>query len=167
MYVISAFQYSVLVELALSELELKGISKEKIFSIPLTVQRDQQHFFDGLHSADGISLFDLGAILATATSVVTASIGFSLAWGPIVWGIIGAVGGFCVGFIIDYFYNKTKAVNFKKITNKSPQVIIMIYCNEEEHPLVEGILWRNQALGISVLTDQLKPLHQTGQMMDY
>lgn len=167
MYVISAFQYSVYVELALSDIEGKGVQKENIFCIPLAVQRDKRHFFDGIHHSDGVSLFDLGAILATALSVVTASIGFHLKWGPIIWGIIGAVGGFFIGFLIDLFYNKTKAKQFKEKILQEPQVIIIIHCKETYRKEVEGALWRNHALGISVLSDDLKPIYKTGQLMDY
>ena len=41
--------------------------------------------------------------LATAFSVIGASIGFKLAWGPIYWGLIGAFIGFVLGLAIRLF----------------------------------------------------------------
>ncbi len=35
------------------------------------------------------SLIDIGMVLGTAFSVIGASIGFKLLWGPIYWGLIG------------------------------------------------------------------------------
>ncbi|MGG0741268.1 hypothetical protein [Niallia taxi] len=48
-------------------------------------------------------MIDIGAALATASSVVCASIGFKLAWGPIYWGLLGATEGFLIGFVIRLF----------------------------------------------------------------
>jgi hypothetical protein len=49
--------------------------------------------------------------LATAFSVVGASVGFILAWGPIYWGLIGADIGFLLGLGIKLFIIKTVKKN--------------------------------------------------------
>ncbi|MED4212861.1 hypothetical protein P4662_26780, partial [Priestia megaterium] len=75
MQVFSTFEYSSYIELAVSELEKKGIKKEDIFIVPLNNRTEDRRLFDSLHRADGVSLIDLGMALATAFSVIGASIG--------------------------------------------------------------------------------------------
>lgn len=87
MQLFSTFEHTIHLEMAVVTLEKKGISKEKIFVIPLDNREEKHKVFDSLHHSDRTSLIDIGAALATASSVVCASIGFKLAWGPIYWGL--------------------------------------------------------------------------------
>lgn len=105
-HVISAFEHSAFLELALITLHEQGIEKEKIVAIPLKKINEQPKLLDTIHRADGISLFDLSAVMATIFSILGASFGFELTWGPIIWGLIGLGLGSIMGFTIDYFYNK-------------------------------------------------------------
>ena len=70
MQVFSTFEYSSYIELAVSELEKKGIKKEDIFIVSLNNRTENRRLFDSLHRADGVSLIDLGMALATAFSVI-------------------------------------------------------------------------------------------------
>ena len=63
---------------------------------------------DSIDQSDGLSLFDLAAVLATVFSVLGASYGFIWRWGPIIWGLIGLAFGAIIGFIIDFLLTKKK-----------------------------------------------------------
>ena len=90
----SAFETNGFLEMAISSLENKGIPQESIFAVPLDNRAEDRKLFDTMHRSDGISLIDIGMGVATAFSVIGASIGFKLAWGPIYWGLIAAFVGF-------------------------------------------------------------------------
>lgn len=65
MHIIATFEYSISLELALSELENIGISKKKISAFPLDKRTEEGKLFDSMHQSDGISLFDLAAVLGS------------------------------------------------------------------------------------------------------
>jgi len=130
MQIFSTFEYSSYVELAISELEKKGIGKEDIFIVPLKNRTENRRIFDSLHRADGVSLIDLRMALATAFSVIGASIGFNLSWGPIYWGIISALIGFILGLGIKLFMFKVIKKNndfyVANIQNSYSLLIVML-----------------------------------------
>lgn len=147
--IFSTLEHSVKLELALSAIELQGIKKENIFAIPLTNRKVERRLFDTMHNSDGISLISTGAAIGTAFSVVGASVGFSLKWGPIYWGLIGAASGFALGFLIDLFINKVLKKRQRFLRGKNPQVILIVECNIEQADEVENILWHYLALGVA------------------
>ena len=130
MQIFSTFEYSSYVELAISELEEIGIGKEDIFIVPLNNRTENRRIFDSLHRADGVSLIDLRMALATAFSVIGASIGFNLSWGPIYWGIISALIGFILGLGIKLFMFKVIKKNndfyVANIQNSYSLLIVML-----------------------------------------
>ena len=87
MHIISSFEHSAFLELAINHLQEKGIEKENIVAVPLHNMKDQLKLFDTIHRSDGESLLDLAAVLGTVFSVLGASFGFVLTWGPIIWGL--------------------------------------------------------------------------------
>lgn len=147
--VMSTFEHSVKLELAISALELEGIQKQNIFAVPLNNRKVERRLLDNLHNSDGISLFSTGAAIATAFSVIGASVGFSLKWGPIYWGLIGAASGFILGFLIDLFINKVVKKRNRVLRGKNPQVILIIECDDKQADSVEDILWHHLALGVA------------------
>lgn len=148
MQIFSTFEHSSFLELAISALELNGIKRECIFAVPLTDRKKQPRLFDTLHHADGTSLISKGAAIGTAFSVIGASVGFRLAWGPIYWGLIGAGGGFLLGFLIDLLINWSKAKG-RRHQNRISEVIIIVECEESESATVEKILWHHMAMGVA------------------
>jgi hypothetical protein len=152
MYVMSTFEHSIYVELALSALEIKKISKENILAVPLNNRTEQRKLFDTIHRSDGLSLFDLASALATAFAVIGASVGFRLEWGPIIWGLIGAIIGFFLGFSIDLMYVK-KRKEQRKIKGKTSELIIIIRCSNDQVQMVEKVLWDNLALGVAKMDE--------------
>ena len=155
MYMFTTFQHRVEVELALSALEERNIKKENILVVPLDNRTTERRLFDKMYRSDGVSLIDIGIALSTAFSVIGASIGFRLTWGPIIWGLIGAVSGFLIGFLIDLMMNlnkRKKEVRSKK--GNLPELIVIVYCYNEQADWIEEILWNNFALGMARMDNQ-------------
>lgn len=149
MQIFSTFEHSSYLELAITSLDTVGVKKDHILAVPLNNRVEERRLFDTLHRADGISLFDKGAAIGTAFSVVGASVGFALEWGPIFWGLIGAALGFIVGFIIDYIIYKIVHKRKRVLKGKHSEVILVIECPTELVEKVEKVLWDNLALGVA------------------
>lgn len=146
MQVFSTFEYSLQLELAIREIELKGISN--IFAVPLdSTNPESIGLFDTIHRSDGVSLINKGIVFAVFFSVLGASRGFELEWGPIYWGLIGAVLGFILGVIIDVFINSRRKIN-RKVKGKKSEVLIIIECSDTEYNEIERILWKHFALSV-------------------
>ncbi|MFC4100627.1 hypothetical protein [Paenibacillus xanthanilyticus] len=145
--VYATFEHSANLELAISSLEKNGVGRTDIFAVPLTNRKLERKLFDTIHHADGVSLISTGAALATAFSVIGASVGFRLAWGPIYWGLIGAGGGFLCGFLIDFFYYKVVKKRQRLLRGKNSEVILIVECEDGLCDTVERILWHHFALG--------------------
>ncbi|MDQ0229188.1 hypothetical protein J2S19_000438 [Metabacillus malikii] len=135
--------------MAIITLEKRGIPKESIFAVPLDNRNENRKIFDTLHRSDGTSLIDIGMGLATAFSVIGASIGFKLAWGPIYWGLIGAIVGFVLGFAIRLYMELVVKKNKKLLKGKQSEIIIIIDCEETQAAFVEEILWDHFAFGVA------------------
>jgi hypothetical protein len=146
MLVIATFENSLFIEMAISSLEQKGIPKEKIFAAPLDKRKEPRQLFDTIHRADGVSLFDVGAILGTCFMLLGAIYGYVLKWGPIIWGIIGALSGLSIGILIKFWIVKRNIKGNKKI---SSEIVLMIRCEEYQWESVQQLLWDNLALGVT------------------
>ncbi|WP_251554857.1 hypothetical protein [Neobacillus muris] len=149
MQLFSTFETNGFLEMAISTLEKRGIPKESIFAVPLDNRAENRKIFDTLHRSDGTSLIDIGMGLATAFSVIGASIGFKLAWGPIYWGLIGAFAGFVLGFSIRLFLELVFKKKKRVLKGKHSEVILIVDCEESEAELIENILWSHFALGVA------------------
>ena len=127
-----------------------GINKNAIAAVPLEVTKEQPKLFDTIHRADGYSLFDLAAIFGTVFSVLGATFGFELKWGPIIWGLIGLGVGFFIGFIIDYIFTKKK-IHHRKLKKMNTEVVLIVKCEEAEYQMIKEILVEHNANGIGKL----------------
>jgi hypothetical protein len=149
MQIFSTFEETGYLELAISLIEQKGIKKENIFAVPLDNRKEERRIFDTLHRSDGISLVDLAMALATAFSVIGASIGFVLAWGPIYWGLIGAFIGFVLGLGIKLFFFKVVWKKQNLLRVKHTETILIVDCDESKAEVIEAILWDHLAIGVA------------------
>ncbi|WP_040203606.1 hypothetical protein [Neobacillus jeddahensis] len=149
MQIFSTFETTSYLEMAITCLERKGVKKENIYAVPLDNRTEERKFFDTLHRSDGTSMIDIGMALATAFSVIGASIGFKLSWGPIYWGLIGAFSGFVLGIAIRLYTELV--VNKKKILlkGKHSEIILIIDCEESQAEFIENVLWNHFALGVA------------------
>ena len=148
MYIISSFVYSANLELAISEIEQKGIARERIFAAPLDKRVEKRKILDTINQSDGKSLSDLTAVLGTIFMLFGVIYGFILEWGPILWGLIGLVGGAVLGFLIDLMFQKNHG-NGKKTGNNKTEVILIVNCEQKQAEMVENALWDNMALGVT------------------
>lgn len=149
MQVFSTFETTGYLELAISTLEKKGIKRESIYVVPLDNRTADRRLFDSIHRSDGTTLIDIGMALATAFSVIGASIGFKLSWGPIYWGLIGAVVGFVVGLAIRLFIEMVLKKRKRVLKGKHSDIIVIIDCEEPQAETIESILWNNFAIGVA------------------
>ncbi|OIJ12629.1 hypothetical protein BKP35_10605 [Anaerobacillus arseniciselenatis] len=149
MQIFSTFEHSSYLELAITALEKVGVKKENILAVPLVNRVEERRLFDTLHRADGISLFDKGAAIGTAFSVIGASVGFVLEWGPIFWGLIGAASGFVLGFMIDYIIYKVVHKRTRVVKGKKADVVLVVECPKDLVEKVEELLWEHLALGVA------------------
>ncbi|MDR6121337.1 hypothetical protein QFZ87_000934 [Bacillus sp. SLBN-46] len=149
MQVFSTFETTGYLELAISTLEKKGIKRESIYVVPLDNRTEDRRLFDSIHRSDGTTLIDIGMALATAFSVIGASIGFKLSWGPIYWGLIGAVVGFVVGLAIRLFIEMVLKKRKRVLKGKHSEIIVIIDCEESQSETIESILWNNFAIGVA------------------
>ncbi len=149
MQIFSTFENNIFLEIAISNLEKIGIKRENIYAVPLDHREETRKIFDTLHRSDGISLIDIAMPLATAFSVITASLGFELKWGPIYWGLIGAIGGFMTGLAIRLLIVMITNKKKKRLKGKQSEVILIIECAEEKGEAVEKILWEHLAIGLA------------------
>jgi len=152
--VFSTFENSIQLELAISTLEKNGIHSEQIFAVPLDNRKEARKVFDSLHYSDGTTFFDIGMALATAFSVIGASIGFELAWGPIYCGLIGVAIGFFVGFAIRLYTELVLKKRKRALRGKHSEVIVIIDCDEKQVNLIENILWNHFAIGVATVLDK-------------
>lgn len=102
-----------------------------------------------MHRSDGTSLIDIGIALATALSVVFASIGFKLAWGPIYWGLIGAAAGFLLGFVIRLFTELIVKKKRRLLKGFQSEIIVIVDCEESQGEMIENVLFSHYALGVA------------------
>jgi hypothetical protein len=147
MQIFATFDHSQYLELAIRKLEQNGLND--IFAVPLDNRSEDPKLFDTLHQSDGISLINKGMFLAVIFSVIGASRGFLLEWGPIYWGLIGAGIGFILGFVIDLIILKIKNKKIRVLNGKIAEVILIIECEEEKGKEVEKMLWDHLALGVA------------------
>jgi hypothetical protein len=151
MYFIASFEQTIFLELAVTALEQSGIRSDEILAVPLDKRQEPRQLFDTIHRADGVSLFDLAAVLGTCGMLLGAIYGMVLTWGPILWGLIGLVSGVLIGFLIRLWFAKrheAKPAGSKKI---SAEVFLMVHCQADQGSTIETILWDNLALGIAKL----------------
>ncbi|AZN43764.1 hypothetical protein EJC50_17665 [Paenibacillus albus] len=148
MLVVATFDQSIYLELAITSIEQLGIPRNNLHAFPMDKWREPRKPFDSIHSADGFSMLDLAAILGTCFMLLGAIYGFELDWGPILWGIIGALFGIGLGIGIKFLMAKKSKFGIRNITS---EVVLMIQCETTHWDSVKKILWENTALGISTV----------------
>ncbi len=147
LYIIATFDHSVKLELAISELEQKGLSPDHICAIPVNAPQKDYRMFDTIHQSDGISMFDLPAIFGTIFMLFGVMWGFMWTWGPIIWGLIALFAGGALGFAVKYLYYR---IYLHKQFNggKATEVVLIVNCQAPEAEMVEKVLAGHSALCI-------------------
>ncbi len=150
MQIFATFEYSTLLEIAITELEEKGITE--IYAVPLDPRKKQPRLLDSIHRSDGLSLVDKGMVLAFMFATIGATKGFVWEWGPVIWGLIGAAAGFVTGVLLNWIiYLLKRHKNERELKKgKTREVILIVTCEENSVSVVEDILWDHQALGLAI-----------------
>lgn len=159
MFVCGSFAYNFHLELAISELEKKGIPGDAIAVILMDSRVEERKILDTIHRADGISSFDAAALLGTFCMLAGAIYGFVLKWGPIIWGLIGLTIGAILGLAGDilisrFILKKNRPPQKGQGTSKESlvsQVLIIVECEARQVSQVKDVLWDNLALGVGTL----------------
>lgn len=146
MYVISIFEQTVQVELALSALEEQGIHKNNILATSIEKESRKKKLFDSMHASTDESIFDLAMILATFSSLFGCIYGFILSWGPVIWGVICAFVGFSTGLLIKILFLKKK-----KKPGCENEVVIVVSCIEHTAETIMRLLRDNGARGVNII----------------
>lgn len=149
MYIVSTFEHSKYLELAVTAIQMKGVAKESILAVSMDKRGEERALFDSIHHSDGLSLFDLPAILGTLLGIIGSVYGFILAWGPLLWGLIGILTGGALGLAIKLI--TTKKYNNRRRSTKATEVVLIIDCKEHQMEMVKNTLWEHKALGVSKL----------------
>lgn len=159
MFVCGSFAYNFHLELAISELEKKGITGDAIAAVLMDSRVEERKILDTIHRADGISSFDAAALLGTFCMLMGAIYGFVLQWGPIVWGLLGLLTGAMLGFLGDLGISR---IRFPKSRPSSQgrgnakekqisQVFIIVECDSPQIQTVKEVMWDNLALAVGTL----------------
>lgn len=156
MHVIGSFHYCLHTELAIAKVEQLGIPKDQIYAVPLQLRGETRNIFDTIHHADGVSMFDGGAILGTALMTLGVIYGFDLTWGPIIWGLLGLTVGFLVGFLLDISVSRLKHSKERR-NKKDVELVLIVECGKQQAEQVEKTLWDHLALGTAIIPDNRTP----------
>jgi hypothetical protein len=144
MPVISIFEHSLALELAISELENHHIEKERILAASVNKNVVEKKYLDPFN-ADGLNLFLVSGI-GMSVMLLGTMYGFVLYWGPILWGLIGLIVGSIIGLAIDYIWKKT--IRKKTLRKIIADVLLIVNCEEDQVELVENILKQHHTLGL-------------------
>lgn len=147
MYVTASFEHTIMLELVISELEQKGISEDQVCAIPMNAPKKERQLLDTIHCADGLSMFDVATALGTTFMLFGVMWGYMLAWGPIIWGLIGLFLGGVMGFAFKYIYYRMYAQKQPR-TGKTTEVVLIVSCQKSEAEMVEKVLAGHLALSV-------------------
>jgi len=146
MQVFALFQSLSSLKTAISHLEESGIDSRNIFVVPMKNADLQVKNPDRLYPKNRDNV-DKGFAFAAGISVITAGIGFKLSWGPIIWGIMGAIGGYFIGLIVSYVLSR-KIGHQQKYKHDLP-IILIVNCSEEIFKKIELTLFNIGAIGVN------------------
>lgn len=138
--------------MCLEKLKSQGIGQENIVAIPIDRRVEKAQVLDTIHRSDGKSLVDAACISGVIFMLLGSIYGFVLAWGPIIWGLIGLVFGLLTGFLLDLWLTRKEEKRTKTKYEKTTEVIITVKCRDgQQGQMVEEIFWSHFALGIGRL----------------
>lgn len=145
MKVIASFKLNKHLERAIAELEHIGIDRTSILALPLTTQAARS-----MTMSNSKVMFENGPILGAILMLLGTIYGYILAWGPIIWALIGLVSGMVVGIGIDLLRIKRRGPLAADDDSRSTEVFLLVHCLDKEHALyVADRLWKHQPMGVT------------------
>ena len=149
MQIFSVFEQSLMLEMAVTELQMKGISKEAILAVPLNGHNEDRLLFGSVNNSDSTNLLTLPMMSGMIFTLLGSFIGFQLRWGPIWWAVIGAASGFLAGLLVRLII--AAVFRQKLLTEKTAGVILVVECEPDKAEMTKSILWSNTAKGVGNL----------------
>lgn len=146
--IIATFEHSPFVEMVIHDLEKMGVPPRNIVALPVENLESQTHVLDSIHKVDGRSILDGAMMAGTILAVLGAIYGFVLYWGPIIWGLIGLIGGFFLGLIIEIALQKKKV---RVSSRRKSEVIIQITCIPSQQNRLIKALKSRRATGFVIM----------------
>lgn len=150
MLVIGIFPNDMGAAQALLDMENAGIGKDRLLVVPMDASAEEAES-GSFNPIAGQSSVEAGIAGATACAVVCISRGFVMAWGPIVWGMIGAAAGFVVGFTAHQMIMKRRRRRIR--ADRSSELTVIVECEEPERRTVLEAFWNNNALSVGLRTE--------------
>lgn len=152
--IIATFEHSPFLEIAIHDIEKLGVPPQDIIALPLENFDSTTFIIDSIHRADGSSVLD-GAMMSSTIFMVLGTIyGFVLYWGPIIWGLIGLVGGFFLGLAVELALNKKK---LKAFANRKSEVVLQAVCKASLKEQIIAVLKSRKASGFLVTPQRVVP----------
>ncbi|MDZ5472426.1 hypothetical protein SM124_11770 [Bacillus sp. 31A1R] len=152
--IVATFEHSPFVEMFIHDIETIGVPSENIVALPLENLESQTQIIDSLHRVDGRSVLDGAMVSATIIMLLGTIYGFVWKWGPVIWGLIGLVGGFSLGLIIELVLQKKKIKVFE--SGKS-EVFMQVTCPASMQKHLIKVLRARKAKGYLVLPQRITP----------
>lgn len=146
MHVVSTFEHTIKLEMAITAIEMIGIPKENILAVPMDKKNEGPALFDRVHYSDSLSLLDVPMISAAVFALLGLIYGFLLTWGPILWALIGTGAGFGIGLLLKLITTKER---IKKNKGKQPEVVLLVACDDKHLQMVQDTLWAHSAIGVA------------------
>lgn len=140
MLLIGCFAHSLELEQALDDIERNGIERKHILAVGMNLRVDSDA------EAKRSDAVEMGVAWATAFAVIGIAAGFGLAWGPIVWGLIGAAVGFVAGFCFHRIWLRGPARS--GIQANVPEVTIIVQCPDGLSDDIRLVMYRRGALSV-------------------
>lgn len=147
LHIIAAFEPSDDLEMAILALKRDGIDTSHIAAVPMESTAAKPNLLRSVYRGTGNGAFDAGAVVGTIGSVLGASFGFELKWGPIIWGLIGLA----IGAIVGYLLNKLFVRQDQSRPSVKTSVVLIVQCQASESNMVSEILGQFSAISIGTL----------------
>ncbi|MDF2926465.1 MAG: hypothetical protein K0R57_5379 [Paenibacillaceae bacterium] len=152
MLVLATFDHSMELEQALLILEREGIERRGIMVVPLDALGRNSHIRFELPADWKERAFEIGMATGTASAVFGICLGFVWDWGPLIWGLLTAIGGFGIGYII---YGLVYHLLWKAGDPvKRPEAAVIVRGKEENVDLIRQVLWQHKALSLGIVPEQ-------------
>lgn len=152
--IIATFEHSPFVEMVIHDIEKLGVPPANIVALPMENLESQTHIIDSIHRVDGRSVLDGAMVSGTIFMVLGTIYGFVLHWGPVIWGLIGLVGGFLLGLIIELVLHKKKITLYAR---RKSEVMIQVTCNATLKEQLIKALKTRKANGYLVMPQRVVP----------
>ncbi|MFC3798489.1 hypothetical protein [Cohnella sp. GCM10012308] len=140
MLLIGCFAHTIELEQALADIERSGVDRMHILAVGMNLRADASA------EAKQSDAVEMGAAWATALAVIGVAAGFGLAWGPIVWGIVGAIVGFAAGYCLQRIWLRGPARS--GTTAPAPEVTVIVQCPAGMSDTVRFVMYRRGALSV-------------------